>query len=235
HVGYDPIASGSHTKHLDYAFNMTTTAQTARCTICHKWNESASYSECTQCHLSSGEKTYHVNGKVDVLFDMNWGTGVYNDTTLTPGKPGNGYFSCDNTYCHSRGTGWTSQTGDNRAIEANTSRAWGSTTACNSCHGIEPGSTLGRPWYTGGTIKANSHRRPDHLVTCNICHYETTTDGTSIDPSTGLQTHVNRRYNLSPAPGTSFSYTYSVTGGSCANVWGTPTGCHNGSTYSWGS
>lgn len=212
HIGghWTPISSGSHPTHLNYTF--TTTDNSVKCVICHKWNAGAALNDCNQCHYpATGEKIYHVNGFVDVLFDPTFGNAIYNGTPA----PGDGYGSCSNTYCHSNGT--SVSTG---AISANTSSNWGSgALACNACHGNPPD-------YANGSPKTNSHAKHSSY-TCDKCHYATTTNGTSI---TNKANHVNKIYNLQGGSGISFSYTFAADGGTCSSI-----SCHHNNEAKWGT
>jgi predicted CxxxxCH...CXXCH cytochrome family protein len=225
--------SGSHAKHLSYRFNTlaNTNGPSMKCAICHKYDTLAGFNTCDACHgfyslmaLYNG----HVNGIVDVVIESVFGAASYNDTSATPGAPGNGYFSCSNTYCHSNGTSVATS-----VVTANTSSAWGAAgpLSCSSCHGSEPGNDgTGRPWYTNGSPKANSHASASHIgAACSACHLATTTTGTTI-ASTSI--HVNKAYDVTPdlASGISFTYSYAPIGGTCTNV-----SCHSGSAArTWG-
>jgi predicted CxxxxCH...CXXCH cytochrome family protein len=213
--------SGSHTKHLDYRFNTlaNTRGPSMKCAICHKYDSAGSFNTCNSCHgvLSSAALlSGHVNGIVDVAIDPEFGTVTYNDTTASPGAPGNGFFSCANTYCHSSGT--SVATG---SIPANTSEVWGAgALSCDACHGNPPS-------YLNGSPKKNSHSA-HAAYSCNKCHVTTTTNGTSIASTIN---HVNKLYDVSPetASGVTFTYTYSPSGGSCTNI-----SCHSGGSAQWG-
>jgi predicted CxxxxCH...CXXCH cytochrome family protein len=150
--------------------------------------------------------------------DAAFGPGTYDDTGAAPGTPGNGFFSCSSTYCHSNGT--SVATG---SIPENTSTSWGSgALACNACHGNPPS-------YPNGSPKANSHTAAGHAgVSCSKCHVTVTTDGTTI---ASKSLHVNKAYNVMPelATGVTFTYTYSSTGGTCTNI-----SCHSGGSAKWG-
>jgi len=152
--------------------------------------------------------------------------------------PGSAYGSCGNTYCHSDGSGRTSNsapgtvlppTNDPRSLASNTSSTWGTLgpLGCNTCHGYPPSYAIDQP-------KANRHVNGYHnYVGCNVCHYATTTNGTSI---TNTAIHANGLYDIQPDPtatysGTSvsFTYVYDPGGGYCNNV-----SCHGGWSVSWG-
>ncbi len=207
------MATGSHTKHMSYNFN---SYQINKCTLCHKWNTSIAGtfdgSTCTtSCH-STPEKTLHVDGSVNVVFDTYFGAEATYSGTLAPGD---GYGNCSNTYCHSYGT--SVSTG---IIFNNTSTPWGSgTLACNACHRYPPD-------YPNGSLKKNNHSAHSGK-TCDNCHYSTTTNGTSI---TSPANHVNKTYDLQAGSGVSFSYTYSSEGGSCSSI-----SCHSNTASAWGT
>lgn len=192
------------------------------CTSCHdnppssgshtKHATTYSYT-CQQCH--SGyvpPANTHVNGAINTAIAASW-SGTYNGDTT----PGNGFSNCSNTYCHSNGTSVSTGT-----IPANNSANWGSgTLACNACHGNPPD-------YANGSPKANNHSAHSGY-SCDRCHYNTTTTGTSI---TNYANHVNKAYNVDPntGAGIDFTYAFSVTGGSCSS-----TSCHSNTTAHWGA
>ncbi|MDP2104582.1 MAG: CxxxxCH/CxxCH domain-containing protein, partial [Desulfobulbaceae bacterium] len=181
---------------------------------------------CTFCHY--GYEPLHVNNQADFTFDTGtypWlSDAVYSGDTIML----NIYGSCSNVYCHSNGTGGTTNTGETRSIAANTSPAWGSATSCGSCHG--GGDASGRPSYPNGTPKANSHNASAHsYIKCNACHWPLTETGNTIKDSTK---HANKLYDIGNSAGT-LSYTYNSGGGSCSNIachddatWGGPTPTH---------
>jgi predicted CxxxxCH...CXXCH cytochrome family protein len=140
--------------------------------------------------------------------------------------------TCSNTYCHSNGTGGTTQTGDTRAIVANTSPIWGGTATCYSCHGTSA-DVDGRPQYASGTPKKNSHTTASthNAKACTVCHDSVT--GTPGAYTPVAATHNNGSYNVVASLG----YTYSLDGGTCSTVschgvavWGVTTfdcvSCH---------
>ena len=209
------ISTGSHARHLAYAF--TTTGNATKCMICHKYTDQPFQTGCfsgaygnTVCHTGAGAK--HSNGVVDVRLDPVFGNiSAYMGTPA----PGDGYSNCVNTYCHSDGTSTATGT-----LPQNTSTSWGTgALGCNACHGNPPS-------YTGGSPKANSHAK--HAgYSCSSCHYATTTTGATI---TGTSAHVNKAFDLSGAPGTTFTYTFAATGGSCSGI-----SCHRGGSATWGT
>ena len=167
-------------------------------------------------------------------------TGFIDGTYNGSKNPADGFSTCDNTYCHSNGT--SVSTG---LIPANNSSAWGTTgpLACDSCHQYD---TITRPTPTGPDYgnyapKANSHERHSEVVVgCESCHYNTTTDGTTITSTT---LHVNGQYDVTPSPTghkdgsdypITFDYVVDAGGGTCSNIT-----CHTGWTFDntkkWGN
>ena len=204
----NPSSSGAHTKHATtYGFT------------------------CAQCHNSQvppGVST-HVDGSINTAINATW-SGTYNGDTT----PANGFSNCSNTYCHSIGIGGTSNTGDTRTIQANTSPSWGGSATCTSCHG-NISSTDGRPDYpsndAGYQNKKNSHNLTKHSsMSCDKCHYQTTTTGNTI---TTISNHVNKLYNVD-GTGTepyTFTYAYNVNGGACSASY-----CHGtAASPAWGT
>ncbi len=191
------IDSGSHTAHLDYPLHPIGEIE---CTVCHRWNTDPHTSGfgCNNCHIAHGGDflgplfSNHVDGEVTIAFEPTFGTAAsYNGTAL----PGDGYASCDNTYCHSVGD--DSVTNTQLPEVYNNSRyaqpTWGGgTLACNACHGR--GTSNGAPDYTnGGSGSESANAHPAHVadneIGCEKCHYDTTNDGTSITSKT---LHINQ-------------------------------------------
>lgn len=203
------LSSGSHGKHLTYGFGLGV-GHAATCTVCHKWNASAPYGDCNQCHDQYQGERYHVNKQVNVLFDPYWGSSISYNGTPTPGD---GFGSCANTYCHSNGTGGTKNSGETRPMVASSSPVWGGSTQCDSCHETTPS-------YVSGSPKANSHglHVTQKGIACKSCH-NNLASGT---------THVNGIYDVTPGNGASFMYSYAADGGTCNSV-----SCH-ASGRKWG-
>ncbi|MBI5848688.1 MAG: CxxxxCH/CxxCH domain-containing protein [Nitrospirae bacterium] len=223
------IGTGSHSAHLAYAF---TTSDTYKCAICHSWDQSQSLS-CSSCHnfYAVPEYAKHANYKIEVVFDpaFNSSASYGKSPSFTPGT---GYSNCFNTYCHSNGTSVSTS-----VIPSNASPNWGSVAlTCAACHGYPPSYAQDEP-------KSNSHAA--HLSfnpTCNLCHYPTTTNGSTI---TSTVNHVNGTYNVAPDTSAVFSwggvspvnvnftYAYDTSGGRCSNI-----SCHIAMGYgpnkTWG-
>lgn len=217
-----PMDSGSHLKHLSYGFNTGSSrySPSYKCAICHRFEQQSAgaYTSCDPCHTTGAVYSGHVNGRVDIRIDTAFGSAAYDDTSPSPGSPGNGFFSCTNTYCHSNGT---SVAGG--AIPPNTTKVWGSAVlACDACHGNGPA-------YPDGSPKANSHQvhaAAPYAFSCNYCHVTTTSDGAGIASTVA---HVNKAYDCSPdttrtftdAGGTvsvNFTYTFASSGGTCSGI-----------------
>jgi predicted CxxxxCH...CXXCH cytochrome family protein len=207
-------SSGSHPKHTGNASGQ----YNRHCNYCH-------YDDvCGSCHgtpIYSITTSLHANNAINVSAALENGGSYNGDTT-----PGNGFSNCSNTYCHSNGTGGTLETGETRPIAANTSPTWGGSTTCESCHGGEVLDGSGRPAYSNGSPKANSHSAHSGYL-CNKCHVNTSSDGTTI---TSTANHVNRYYNVNAGAGASFTYAYVVTGGTCSSI-----SCHYNGTATWGT
>ena len=206
------IGSGSHAKHLQ-SLTLTVGGGSngpSRCAACHNYVGTDNLLGCASvCHNRNG---LHVDYKIDVMFPPMYGGTIaaYNGTSA----PGDGFGNCSSTYCHSNGT--SVSTG---AIPVNTSPIWGAVDlTCNACHGYPPD-------YANGSPKTNSHSRHAQYL-CNSCHANTTSDGNSI---TGKTYHVNRGYDVTSGTGASFSYTFSVSGGTCSNI-----SCHGNGNATWG-
>jgi len=175
--------------------HMDSTATPATCSICHPG--SADYS------------ASHRNGLITISLVA---PAVYrNGSTVFPQTPEPRLGSCTNVSCHSDGT--VVSTG----VPASAiTPAWGSSgLSCAACHGFPPS-------YPSGQPKANSHQ--NHRFGCNRCHYQTTTDGTTI---TSPASHRNGWYNVS---GPANEYLY-YNGAVCYNSY-----CHgNGANVATGA
>lgn len=112
--------------------------------------------------------------------------------------------SCSAVSCHNDGTAIATGT---RVLSAATA-VWGAEMACTSCHAHPPA-------YANGSPKANGHQGSHAPYGCNGCHYATTTDDISI---ADRSKHGNGQYDVTPAPGNGFSYTFAAAGGTCANA-----------------
>jgi trimeric autotransporter adhesin len=135
-TGVDRMSS-AHIKHI--ASDRHGANTNYNCNTCHSGIADSN----TAINTTTGYGL-HVNKTNNVAINTYGGSGTWNTPATT----------CSTTYCHSKGTGATAQTGDVRAVSVNTSTAWtGTITACNICHGTESG-TLGAPAY------ANLRRSP---------------------------------------------------------------------------
>lgn len=176
---------------------------------------------CTTCHTDNGANLAHAEGNINMSMtpgSYSRGTSfAVNNTTFSPG-------TCSATYCHSNGTGGTTNVGETRTVVSVASPLWGGTTTCATCHGKPPAYAN----YTSATpvagSKANAHMGTTHAAQiCTTCHDSVTTADAGATYAT-TSSHANGVYNLNASLG----YTYNVRrGGTCA----TP-GCHG--TVNWG-
>jgi predicted CxxxxCH...CXXCH cytochrome family protein len=198
-----PPASTPHTKHIGL------TGYKYSCSRCHDSVVNATADSTTQPTIK--DALLHVDKIKQVSFD----------TFNTGGSYSGG--NCNNIYCHSKGTGGTSNPGDTRPVNISTPPLWSGTTTCGSCHG--GGNASGKPEYANSSPKANNHAK--HTTDCSVCHFGTTSTGTTITDKTK---HVNKLYDLQAKTGYSFSYLYNVNGGSCSSI-----SCHYNGNAQWGS
>jgi len=206
----NPPASTPHVKHVG-----TAAGYKFACVKCHARTVKSTADSTTFATISSVHM--HLNMVKDVAFDSTV-NGSWDGTT------------CSSTYCHSKGTGGTGQTGDVRPITAGTNPTWSGTLNCGSCHG--GGNANGQPEYTNGSLKTNSHAK--HPTDCSRCHYGTTTNGTAV---TTAANHADKQYNIQPNPTTTItSYTYASTGGTCSGIGvsGLTGRCHFAGNATWG-
>lgn len=222
HYYYDSapqLATGSHAKHFEYGW--WGLGAGSECAPCHNYYQADESYSCAECHTDGAfvpATANHVNHAVEVRFGPVYGGPTLRGSYSGTPAPGDAYGHCSNIYCHSNGTGGTSQTGETRGIADNITPDWGSgPTTCSSCHGSPPG-------YSNGVPKANSH--PMHsCVSCEKCHWPTTHTGNTI---ASYSNHVNRRYNIGNSSAT-LTYSYNVAGGSCSGTFG----CHGNAQ--WGN
>jgi predicted CxxxxCH...CXXCH cytochrome family protein len=214
HTGGPVLSSGSHAKHISYSFGILAKDRKNICGICHYGTGVVEPDgNCGQCHYSAKAvlTAKHINHKVEVDFVSKFG-GTYNGTP----EPGDGYSNCSNTYCHSNGTSVSTY-----VVPATTTPDWGTTglLACTGCHEYPPA-------YQNGSPKANSHAGHSSFG-CGVCHADTSADGTTISSTL---THVNKRYDLKPGTGYSFTYSFSTGGGTCSSI-----SCHFNNSATWGT
>jgi predicted CxxxxCH...CXXCH cytochrome family protein len=177
-------ATGSHYKHTNNKF-----AYRFDCYKCHNHTVGPKDSETGIIPII--DKTHHVNGEVDVVFDPNDNTmklGHYTTTTMT----------CEEVYCHSNGL---LQNNQPYWATQYASPVWGSgKKQCNYCHGTS--TTDGHPDYanvTGINGSPNSHaqHRVANGIGCSMCHYDTTRDnGLTIYTTLQPALHVNGTRNV---------------------------------------
>jgi predicted CxxxxCH...CXXCH cytochrome family protein len=204
------ISSGSHTRHY-VQLDRTDCNNPTPCLICHQWNTTATVNDlndpgcnanCNQCHdakiSATNELNKHVNGIVDIAFDTYYGAdGFYNGT----GTPGDGYGTCENTYCHSNGTSVSTGT-----ILNHETLRWESPVSkeCYDCHGNSKyrldDYRKAAPMDDIVVLKPNAHqlhlRESGSTVldpSCANCHYDTTVTNNSI--ASKLK-HMDKKYDV---------------------------------------
>lgn len=194
---------------------------------------------CDTCHFNGMPVTLIAESPRRMQMGFNTGGGIYdgrtllspytyeatNGTTVTT----SGTMTCSNIYCHSNGTSVSTH-----VIPPSTSPSWvaAGPLACSTCHGYPP-------QYGQDEPKSNSHvvhqqQLEQHSwFSCATCHAETTGDGTTIADT---DNHVNGEFNVSPAAGNSFTYTYARGGGTCSDITCHPeANFHNGASRIWGN
>lgn len=160
--------SGSHTAHLAYPF--TTVRTYMKCELCHRMGTSAvsiSGDDCSTCH-ANGEKTKHVDGNVDVVFETDYvgNTAAYSGTPT----PGDGYATCASTYCH----------GSYAPSGLNATPTWGTPAngACGTCHGASnttpptdsaATSSTSHRWHAA-TGNTDTQSASGYNLNCGTCH-----------------------------------------------------------------
>ena len=226
---YSYAATGGTCSNIScHANTAATWGGTLACTTCHGYpppNAAAGYAgvdETTSPHLKhAGTGTNYSFACNECHKGNTHGNSTFQDVFLDKSGilagPAASYDgstrTCSALYCHSNGSSVAT------GLPATASVVWGSNKlACDGCHGNPPS-------YANNAPKANNH--PSHAFGCATCHAGTTSDGATIS---GKALHANGSYDLTPAAGTTFSYSYANTGGSCSNV-----NCHQGLDAKWGS
>lgn len=218
-----PPASTAHAKHVGSAG-----AYKFSCKKCHSVTVDNTASDSTN-PPGIANKTIHLDNIREV--DLNTA-----DSLVGASATDNGSGTCSSVYCHSIGN--TAVPGGQLpggAPAIYTTPFWGDGAyGCNACHGRT--TTNGRPDYTSGSAgsaSANSHLKhadsAQAQISCDKCHYDTTTSGTSIRTDLTPMRHVNGTVqDVTYASGFGGSYT----GGSktCGTVY-----CHSDVQGSTGS
>lgn len=212
------ISTGSHKKHLGYAYGISDSDM--QCAICHagdKTQFTSSFSTCGPvCHNGNANTAVsHANYAINVnIANLFGATATYNGST----KPGSGYSTCGNTYCHS----------DGQATPVTyAAPKWGdpTTAQCGSCHGAN------------ATTPPTSARHARHVgnaypyeYACALCHngivkhnansstYALISSGTA---NSGAQLHVNKSRDVYFDTFNSFGH-YSSANLSCNSAY-----CHS--------
>lgn len=211
----DIMSTGAHTKHVN---NATVMGVNFTCSYCHNTTVSSGDSPIT-------DFTKHVNKKVNIAFtSLNTGAFYAGQPAPMEKTPGSTYGACTNLYCHSSGN-----TARGATPTYNTP-SWLDTftTDCDQCHGDAAGKS--HPVYASGapgSATANSHVR--HVETagqdCEICHYTTTQDGTTIVGGGGA--HLNGQEDVSFISSIGGSYNADTT---CSSTY-----CHGTTSPQWGA
>lgn len=208
-----PMATGSHTAHIN---NADAALATFNCYRCHNAT--------TTNDTSIANKSLHVNRTKNVNFDTLNPSGTYTSP------------NCSNLYCHSTGKTSTDVPPANLpAIYGGshfTTMAWGGAAiGCNGCHGRSV--SAGAPDYTStgaGAAGANSHMAHTGNGTdsgsCDTCHTNTTNTGTSIKAGSTLHLNTTREVTFNTTKAGSGA-TYTAGTKTCSNL-----ACHG--TSQWG-
>lgn len=215
HSGYGTptiMNSGSHSRHLAYTFGIASSE--TRCAACHAttltgFNPTACSS--AVCHNRISQK--HANYEVNVGFPDYYGaTAAYGGTP----KPGDGYGSCTNIYCHSDGR--------DTPHYAQTPLAWGGASlGCTGCHGSATAPQDG----SGGTTLSGKHAAhvnnaaifgTNNSLGCVKCHNRTVSGNSTLHGTTGTQYHVNKTRDYYGTMAGSYNSGTKV----CSNVY-----CHS--------
>jgi len=179
------MSTGSHYKHTNRAY-----AYRVDCYKCH--NHTVGPKNTEDGAISITDKTHHVNGDVDAVFDKN-------DNTMKFGRYSSSQNMCYEVYCHSNGL-----LQNNQPFWATTymQPEWGvSQVHCDDCHGN--GTTDGHPGYANMSSTPNSHaqHRETNGIGCTVCHYNTTRDnGLTIYTTMQPTLHVNGERNVTFHP-----------------------------------
>ena len=166
---------------------------------------------CTPCHSDGG-----VNGTAVLTYEHATSAGnrpIHFDATLQytgaatkylPSQAASRVFgSCSNTYCHSNGV----QGAGNIKVAT---PIWGTSATCGSCHAS--------PMISNGH---SYHLAAPYNYGCELCHVNTVSNSTTINPVTGYQLHTNNAINVDFG-----GFAGTGTGvASCATTY-----CHSGST-----
>ncbi|MBI5695946.1 MAG: CxxxxCH/CxxCH domain-containing protein [Nitrospirae bacterium] len=176
-----------------------TTPFTAQSTGSHKKHVTTNYAyriDCYKCHYHTTgpkepgtgvipitDKTHHVNGDVDAVFDPN-------DNTMKFGRYSTAEMTCYNVYCHSNGL----LNAANEPYWATTYRepVWASgAKTCNYCHGTSRPD--GMPSYANLSSRPNSHEAhvDGNGLGCAKCHHDTTRDGLTVYTAIQPTLHVD--------------------------------------------
>ena len=151
----NPLTSGSHTKHLQYQMGLTGSSY-IRCVACHAYTRTGlDPAGCNSglCHPPVNKN--HANYGINVVMPDYFGaTASYNGTT----KPGDGYSTCDNVYCHSNGLATS---------PSYYTPTWGNSAsgACGTCHGANAATPPASSRHARHVGSASPYS-----YACALCH-----------------------------------------------------------------
>ncbi len=181
------------------------------CGVCHPLDPARDHDGTVQVELyNAAAPAGTVKSLNSVLSSYSSGATIFRDSMGVSYTNG----TCSNIYCHSDGTsvGSTLQPTSGKVSWNSWSMYCG-----GNCHNYPPN-------YANGSPKTNSHVRHYSVgYKCQDCHYNVTTNGSSIIDKAK---HVNHAYDLAPSPGKSFTFTFNATtGNSCSLI-----SCHSDGT-----
>ncbi|QSV44229.1 CxxxxCH/CxxCH domain c-type cytochrome [Geobacter benzoatilyticus] len=205
-----PLTTGSHTKHLSFLLGTGNVSAERKCAACHSYTLTGySPGACSSsvCHTLMPVK--HADYGINVGMPDYYGASAsYSGST----KPGDGYGSCSNVYCHSNGL-TTSPT--------YATATWGNAAsgACGTCHGV----TAAAPPASTPHVKHMGSANP-YRFACAECHngkVQAIADSTTAPAFTNLTSHVDKLRNVKFDSTNPFG-TYSTATLSCRNLY-----CHS--------
>ena len=155
-VANDPMATGSHAKHVDGNYSAY------NCVKCHAATVDSS--------MAIASTANHVTKLVNVAFNNTTTAvnGTYGGTATPMTKdPGSAYAACNNVYCHSN-------VQPDGGVGAPTYRTptWGGTAACGTCHDGGSGHGDSTPMATGSHTRHLAYNlgTTSSAARCAVCH-----------------------------------------------------------------
>lgn len=204
-----PLTTGSHAKHLSFIMGFS---GAEKCTACHAYTLTGfSPTTCSSvvCHTGDLVQTSHPNYAVNVGIPDYYGASASYSGTA---KPGDGYGSCSNNYCHSDGKA---------SPTTYATPTWGNVAsgACGTCHGVTAAAPPASVPHAKHMGSANPYR-----FACAECHsgkVQVTANSTTAPAFTNLTSHVDKTRNVKFDSTNTFG-TYSTATLSCRNLY-----CHS--------